>query len=203
MSLTKCTNCKSNVISGIMYNSNIYCSEKCYCIIKKCDYCSNEFNINECNGIAHNPYWFCSSTHYELSTPRIKYGVIGGPVGGPRGKPRGCPIGQIKKPNTTGQTQPIINCPVPPQSMRRAITPPPGLMPQQSMRRAITPPPILMPPSPGFMPPPPGLMPPPPGLMPPPMIYSAPSSPVPIYMGVPFNFMQQYFMRPLYFNPWN
>ncbi len=159
MSSTKCINCKSNLISNI-------CPNKCNCIMKKCDYCSNEFDINECNGIAYNPYWFCSSTHYQLASPRIKYGVIGGPVGGPRGKPRGRPIGQIKKPEFIGQAQPILNCP------------PPIVIPQYTMRRSITPPP---------------------GLSPPPMIYAAPPSPIPIYMGVPFNHMQQYIMHPVYF----
>jgi len=123
MQPSNCYYCLSNVSNIISVNSFVYCSEKCVnMVVKACDYCGEKCNTKEHKGVFYNPYWFCSQRHYELSNPRIKFGVIGGPIGGPSGKPCGLPIGVLPPPEVKPSSPPGA----------RPLTPP-GLTKQPPM----------------------------------------------------------------------
>lgn len=111
----KCMNCCIMSKDGIIKQSQFFCSKDCYDkkqqalsvpkhvhfvtstspgIIKKCNYCFDDYDININNGISYGPMWFCCQHHLTLANPRPKAvpmqgGLImhGGPIfmgqGGP------------------------------------------------------------------------------------------------------------------------
>ncbi len=132
-----CSNCDSTILSGIIRESNYYCSEECYsAVIKKCEYCFKTVNIIKVNGVYNAPYFFCSENHMFLANPRIRFGVIGGPIGYHLGKP--AIIIDCEDPIEPSLSQYVAPAPDaipvrkgPPPGLRRQ-SPPPGLHMQSS-----------------------------------------------------------------------